>query len=175
MGGGGIDGAVHDAAGPLLRLECRKLNGCETGQTKITKGHRLPAKHILHTVGPVGGGEAELQSCYSTCLQLVYDNQLRSVAFCCISTGVFGFPLVAATHIALRTVREWLEVNGDRVDKIVFCTFMEHELGVYERLMPTYFPTAVLPIGAPTSTTSPPVPPPPPSTLEAADPEAENK
>ena len=104
--------------------------------------HALPARYVLHTVGPAGGGDVELESCYSTVLKLVEDNGIRSMACCCVSTGIFDFPLVRATQIALSTV----EVHHEKVDLIVFCTFMEHEMGVYERLLPTYFPTPELPV-----------------------------
>jgi O-acetyl-ADP-ribose deacetylase (regulator of RNase III) len=114
MGGGGIDGAIHSAAGPLLLDECRPLHGCETGDTKITAGYALPAKHILHTVGPMGRGDRQLRGCYRTCLELVEKHKLRTVAFCCVGTGIFGFPLVRATHIALSETRKWLEELAKR-------------------------------------------------------------
>eukprot|EP00696_Hemimastix_kukwesjijk_P019218 gnl/Hemi2/8432_TR2914_c0_g1_i1.p1 gnl/Hemi2/8432_TR2914_c0_g1~~gnl/Hemi2/8432_TR2914_c0_g1_i1.p1 ORF type:complete len:410 (+),score=89.69 gnl/Hemi2/8432_TR2914_c0_g1_i1:94-1323(+) len=142
LGGGGVDGAIHDAAGRGLYLECRTLNGCNTGFTKITGGHDLPCKHVLHTVGPVGFKPALLQSCYTTCMDLVEMHGLRSVAFCCISTGIFGYPNEPACHTALRTVREWLETgdNRNKVDRIIFCLFMPVDVSIYKRLMFTYFP-----------------------------------
>lgn len=108
MGGGGVDGAIHSAAGPLLENECRQLNGAETGETKITRGYALPAKHILHTVGPVERGDRQLRACYRSSLDLCIKNNLKTVAFCCISTGIYGFPLKRATHIALDEARKFL-------------------------------------------------------------------
>lgn len=150
LGGGGIDGAIHGAAGPLLVEECRGLGGAETGETKITKGYALPAAHVLHTVGPIGRGDRQLRSCYRTALELVEQHRLRTVAFCCVSTGVFGFPLVRATHIALIEVRAWLErlaaapadapYNINSVDRVVFCTFRDVEKKTYECVTPAYFP-----------------------------------
>ncbi len=140
LGGGGIDGAIHAAAGPLLKEACTPLNGCPTGQTKCTRGFKLPARHVLHTVGPMGNGDALLQSCYRTSLGLLRDHGLRSLALCCVGTGIYGFPLRRATHIALHTVRSFMDAHGDDVDRIVFCVFRAEELDVYEKLMPSYFP-----------------------------------
>ena len=128
-----VDGAIHAAAGPWLREECAKLHGCQTGQTKITAGHDLPAKKILHTVGPMGEDPVLLRSCYETCLNLSEQHQLRTIAFCCISTGIFGYPLTRATHIAMDTVRRWLDTGDNRtkVDKIIFVVFLDHEKAVY--------------------------------------------
>lgn len=114
MGGGGIDGAIHSAAGPLLDDACRKLKGCETGETKITKGFYMPAEYILHTVGPMGRGDRQLRGCYKTCLALAEKHKLKTVAFCCVGTGIFGFPLVRATHIALEETRKWFQTLKDR-------------------------------------------------------------
>jgi O-acetyl-ADP-ribose deacetylase (regulator of RNase III) len=140
LGGGGIDGAIHSAAGPLMLEECKGLHGCPTGETRMTKGYKLPAAHVLHTVGPIGRGDGYLVSCYATCLELVLEHQLRTVAFCCVGTGIFGFPLVRAAHIALYTVRTFLEKHTDCVDRIVFCVFRSEELDVYQKLLPSYFP-----------------------------------
>jgi len=142
LGGGGIDGAIHRAAGDKLYEECRTLHGCSTGQTKITRGYDLPAKYILHTVGPTDANPANLELCYNTCLELVVKHNIRSVAFCGISTGIFGFPLYPASRIALETVRKWLEKddNKNKVDLIIFCTFLPKEKVCYEELILEYFP-----------------------------------
>jgi O-acetyl-ADP-ribose deacetylase (regulator of RNase III) len=105
--GGGICGAIHKAAGPDLEKECFTLEGCETGQTKITDAYRLPCKKVLHTVGPIGEQPELLSSCYRTVLDLAVANELRSICFCCISTGIFGYPNEQAAEIALTTVRQW--------------------------------------------------------------------
>ena len=142
LGGGGIDGAIHRAAGDNLYKECSTLNGCETGQTKITRGYDLPASYVLHTVGPIGKMEKELRSSYDTCLELVSKHNIKSVALCGISTGIYGYPLYDASHVALHSVRSWLEnkKNLESVDLIIFCTFLEKELVCFEKLMPMYFP-----------------------------------
>eukprot|EP01116_Phalansterium_solitarium_P018673 TRINITY_DN5037_c0_g1_i2.p1 TRINITY_DN5037_c0_g1~~TRINITY_DN5037_c0_g1_i2.p1 ORF type:complete len:638 (+),score=231.06 TRINITY_DN5037_c0_g1_i2:95-1915(+) len=143
LGGGGIDGAIHSAAGDELYDECKRLRGCETGSTKITRGYRLPAKYVLHTVGPTNGSAEHLESCYKSILQLVDQHGIRSVALCGVATGIYGFPLVPASRIALQTVRDWLQTGDNRhkVDAIVFCTFLDKELRCYEQLLPHYFPT----------------------------------
>ena len=150
MGGGGIDGAIHSAAGELLDEECEKLGRCETGCTKMSRGYLLPAKYVLHTVGPIDYGDKKLRLCYESILALVKEHRLRTVALCCVSTGVFGFPLVRATRIALRTVRRWLETDGnaDLVDRIIFCTYRDVEMEVYEKLLPSYFPIEGFPVAA---------------------------
>jgi len=127
LGGGGVDGAIHRAAGPELLAECRTLNGCATGDAKITKGYRLPARHVIHAVGPVwhGGDAGEdklLASCYRRALELCRDSALVSVAFPAISTGVYRFPADRAAHIAVATVAETLTVTPD-VTQVVFCCF----------------------------------------------------
>ena len=128
LGGGGVDGAIHRAAGPELLAECRTLGGCRTGEAKITAGYRLPAAHVIHTVGPVwsGGGRGEdslLASCYASSLALAREHGLRSMAFPAISTGVYGFPAARAAAIAMRTVREALEPGA--FDMVAFCCFSE--------------------------------------------------
>ena len=137
LGGGGVDGAIHRAAGSELLEECRTLGGCPTGQAKATKGYRLPARHVIHTVGPVwrGGdaGEAELlASCYRTSLVLARSLALRSIAFPAISTGVYGYPLAAATEVAVMTVREDLSANPGDLEQVLFCVFGEEAKAAYE-------------------------------------------
>lgn len=126
LGGGGVDGAIHRAAGPELLEECRTLHGCPTGQAKITKGYRLPAKHVIHTVGPIYSGKIQdakdLSDCYKNSLDLAYENDLHSIAFPAISTGVYGYPLAEAVPIALDTIRIWLEEHPDYdMDVILSC------------------------------------------------------
>jgi O-acetyl-ADP-ribose deacetylase (regulator of RNase III) len=128
LGGGGVDGAIHQAAGPGLLDECRRLNGCAPGDAKVTAGYRLPARHVIHAVGPVwqGGGNGEdavLESCYHRSLALAAEHGLRTVAFPAISTGVYGFPADRAARIAVATVRG--AVTPERFDKVVFCCFDE--------------------------------------------------
>jgi O-acetyl-ADP-ribose deacetylase (regulator of RNase III) len=128
-GGGGVDGAIHRAAGPELLEACRGIGGCPTGQAVVTRGYRLPARHVIHTVGPVwhGGGQGEaalLASCYRQSLELARDLGLHSVAFPGISTGVYGYPLEAAAEVAVRTVLTFLGGNA-LPEKVIFCTFDE--------------------------------------------------
>ena len=136
LGGGGVDGAIHRAAGPELLAECRTLHGCETGQAKITKGYRLPAKHVIHTPGPVwhGGnnGEAELlASCYRSCLTLASENGCKTVDFPSISTGVYHFPLDKAAAIASKTIKEYLDAHPE-IERVRMVCFDERTAGFYE-------------------------------------------
>jgi O-acetyl-ADP-ribose deacetylase len=139
LGGGGVDGAIHRAAGPELLRECRSLIGCKTGDAKITGGHRLPAKHVIHTVGPVwhGGkrGEAEsLASCYRRSLEVAAAHDLRSIGFPCISTGVYGYPIEPAARVAIATVRETLAAVP-AIRDVVFCCHSVGDLAIYESLL----------------------------------------
>jgi O-acetyl-ADP-ribose deacetylase (regulator of RNase III) len=137
LGGGGVDGAIHRAAGPELMEECRKLGGCPTGQAKMTGGYQLKARHVIHTVGPVydggGYGEAELlASCYRESLRLARDAGLTSIAFPCISTGIYGYPKSEACEIAVATVSEWLAKN-DLPREVTFCCFDAEDTELYRR------------------------------------------
>ena len=130
LGGGGVDGAIHRAAGPELLAECRTLGGCDTGSAKITRGYRLPARHVIHAVGPVwqGGGANEdelLASCYRTALDLAAANRLASIAFPAISTGIYGFPAVRAARVAVGTVASELSAAPRSLTRVVFCCFSE--------------------------------------------------
>ena len=140
LGGGGVDGAIHRAAGPELLQACIPLNGCETGQAKITPGFRLPAKFVIHTPGPIYGdgkhGEPELlESCYKNCLALAEENNCETVAFPAISCGVYGYPWEAATEIAVKTVRNFSAKN---VKKAIFCCFGERMEAVYKSAVGTH-------------------------------------
>ena len=127
LGGGGVDGAIHRAAGPELLAECRTLNGCETGQAKITKGYRLPAKYVIHTVGPVYSGTSKdaelLSSCYRNSLDLAKENNLHSIAFPAISTGVYGYPLDEAIPVAIEAIKAWVNENSEYDIKIILSCF----------------------------------------------------
>ncbi|XP_056616593.1 ADP-ribose glycohydrolase MACROD2 isoform X2 [Triplophysa dalaica] len=145
LGGGGVDGCIHRAAGHLLFEECHSLNGCDTGQAKITCGYDLPAKYVIHTVGPIARGNLgqsqrdDLEACYKTSLKLMKDNNLRSVAFPCISTGIYGFPNDPAAEIALKTVKGWIEKNKDEIDLVIFCVFLETDYEIYKKKMSHFF------------------------------------
>ena len=139
LGGGGVDGAIHRAAGPELLAECRTLHGCRTGEAKITKGYRLKAKYIIHTVGPIYSGTAEdaaqLADCYRNSLNLAKEHELHSIAFPAISTGAYGYPLEDATEIAVKTVAQWLEAHADYAMQVIFCCFDARTERVYQAKM----------------------------------------
>ena len=139
LGGGGVDGAIHRAAGPQLLEECRTLNGCKTGEAKITKGYNLPAKYVIHTVGPVwhGGDHNEdnlLQNCYTNSLKLAIENKIKTIAFPAISTGVYGFPLERATNIAVKTVKDFVSTNSN-IDEVIFVCFDKRAFDIYQKIM----------------------------------------
>jgi O-acetyl-ADP-ribose deacetylase len=139
LGGGGVDGAIHKAAGPDLLTECKDLNGCETGRSKLTRGYRLKAKHIIHTVGPVwrgGSGDENLllASCYQTSLGLAKEKKLKSIAFPNISTGVYGFPKDLAALIAVNETKRFLEKNK-YPEMVYFVTFTEDNYEIYRKLL----------------------------------------
>ncbi len=138
LGGGGVDGAIHRAAGPELLKACRELDGCPTGEAKITKGYNLPARYVIHTVGPVwqGGGSNEnnlLASCYRNSLQLAVDHNLRSIAFPSISTGVYRFPIKLASRIALRVIFDFVETE-EAAPRVVMTCFSGQDLDIYRQI-----------------------------------------
>ena len=138
LGGGGVDGAIHRAAGPQLLAECRTLGGCPTGEARITGGYNLPARHVIHTVGPVYGGRPQdarlLAACYRNSLQLAVDNRVRTIAFPAISCGVYGYPIEEACDIAIRTCREYLMAH-DAPDLITYVLFSESHRRIYEETL----------------------------------------
>ncbi|XP_041704799.1 ADP-ribose glycohydrolase MACROD1 isoform X3 [Coregonus clupeaformis] len=146
LGGGGVDGAIHRTAGPLLRSECAELRGCETGEAKITGGYGLPAKYVIHTVGPIAMGEvgeeerSRLRDCYHHSLEKATDTKLRTVAFPCISTGIYGYPPEQAVHVALDTVRKYLDEHHEKLDRVIFCVFLPTDKELYLKNLPLYFP-----------------------------------
>ena len=145
LGGGGVDGAIHRAAGPALLEECRTLGGCPVGEAKITKGYNLPARHVIHTVGPVwrGGRAGEprlLASCYLNSLKLAAEHGVKTLAFPSISTGVYGYPIEEASAIAVQTIAEFLKSN-DSIQKVVLVAFSEKDERVLQETLARVIPT----------------------------------
>ena len=139
LGGGGVDGAIHRAAGVRLLEECRRLGGCGTGEAKITNGYNLPAKYVIHTVGPIYSGaesdETDLYNCYYNSLLLAKENDVHSIAFPGISTGVYGYPKEAAAKIALRSITTWLSDNFGYDIKITIVNFSQHDYEIYQSVI----------------------------------------
>ena len=139
ISGGGIYEAIHEAAGPELLHECQKLNGCETGDCKVTFGYKLPANYVFHTVRPRDKNYIKLKDCYKTCLQDILTYNITSIAFCCIATGISEFDQKKAAEVALATVRLWLESNHSSVDCVIFCTYENADYEIYKDLMSIVF------------------------------------
>jgi O-acetyl-ADP-ribose deacetylase len=140
LGGGGVDGAIHRAAGPQLLEECRRLGGCKVGEAKLTKGYKLPARFIIHTVGPVwrGGNNGEpelLASCYRKSLAIAEKHEMKSIAFPSISTGVYGYPIELAARVAVETACDMVR-KSSMIEEIIFCCFSPSDLDVYESILP---------------------------------------
>lgn len=144
LGGGGVDGAIHRAAGPMLKEECRRLGGCNTGEAKITKGYNLKARYIIHTVGPVysdgRSGEPDLlRACYQNSLRLAVTHDIRTIAFPSISTGAYGYPIESAAPIAISVVTNFLKEN-ESVDRVIFALFSQSDYDIYKENLKNYTP-----------------------------------
>lgn len=139
LGGGGVDGAIHRAAGPELLAECRTLHGCNTGEAKLTKGYRLKAKYIIHTVGPIYSGRSsdavDLRNCYYNSLELAKAYDIHGIAFPAISTGVYGYPMQEAAEIALTTIRGWLQENSEYEMQVILSCFSKQTYDCYQNVM----------------------------------------
>jgi len=140
LGGGGVDGAIHRAAGRMLLEENKTLGGCRNGEAKLSGGYNLPAKYVISTVGPRGEKPDILQKAYSNCLNLLVENNLRTIAFPCISTGVYGYPNQNAAEVALKTTRTFLESHHQDVDRVIFCLFLPKDVEIYNQFLPFIFP-----------------------------------
>jgi O-acetyl-ADP-ribose deacetylase (regulator of RNase III) len=143
LGGGGVDGMIHHAAGPELLEECKTLGGCKTGKAKYTKAYNLPAQYVIHAVGPIygrenGKEETLLANCYKNSLNIVNELKLESISFPCISTGVFHFPKKPAARIAIQTVKEYLSKNHTNIKKVIFVTYDGKDLRLYENELKKY-------------------------------------
>lgn len=143
LGGGGVDGAIHRAAGPDLLKECGKLSGCDTGSAKITNAYELPCKKVIHAVGPVYSydfkdeSEEDLAGCYTASLELAVANQCKSIAFSALSTGVYGYPSDDAAPVAIKAVKDFLDgKDGDKLEKVVFCNFVKNDMDAYNKWLP---------------------------------------
>lgn len=139
LGGGGVDGAIHRAAGPELLAECRTLHGCNTGEAKITKGYRLKAKYVIHTVGPIYSGKSsdaqDLRNCYFHSLELAKVHNIHSIAFPAISTGVYRYPANQAAKIAIETINEWLQENQEYPIKVIMSCFSRQMFDTYQEIL----------------------------------------
>lgn len=148
LGGGGVDGAIHRAAGPKLLEECRMLHGCKTGQAKLTKAYNLPCKYVIHTVGPVWNNgayydeEEMLAHCYKNSLKVAIENQIRTIAFPSISTGVYRFPVEKAANVAVKTVQLFLEKNPGKLEEVIWVLFDEYTESVYRKAVDSIQPLA---------------------------------
>jgi len=141
LGGGGVDGAIHRAAGRLLLQENKTHEGCDDGEAVESGGYRLPAKYVVSTVGPRGQHPEVLQSAYRSCLEKMLELELKTIAFPCISTGIYGYPNASACNVALRTTREFLEEHHQKVERIIFCLFLPVDVELYKERLSLIFPS----------------------------------